>query len=149
MKEGSNPGWRADCHPALLHSFTARCPELPLETRGWEEQETVQGQWVKAQPSALPDDLSGATQAPSAFPILVQHMPANDGGQNELTWCPTEMHFKEAVVFYGLRSPFVKVMLNNWATQHRVIPQDWKGLVGVSCARSWSAITYYHARKRS
>lgn len=20
-------------------------------------------------------------------------------------------------------------MLNNWATQHRVIPQDWKGLV--------------------
>jgi hypothetical protein len=38
-------------------------------------------------------------------------------------------HFKEAIVSYGLHSSFVKEMLNNWATQHRVIPQDWKGLV--------------------
>lgn len=52
---------------------------------------------------------------------------------NELTWYLTEMlalkHVKEAMVLYGLHSPFVKEMLNNWATQHGVIPQDWKGLV--------------------
>lgn len=41
------------------------------------------------------------------------------------------MNFKEAVVVYGLQSPFVKEMLSNWATQHRVIPQEWKGLVSV------------------
>lgn len=71
------------------HTFTARCPE----TRGQKEQE----------------DLSGATQEPSVFPIVVQHMPANDGGHSyELTWCPIEMHFKEAVVVYGLQSPFIK-----------------------------------------
>ena len=41
------------------HTFTARCPELLRETRGQEEQETVQGKWVRVQPSALPEDLSG------------------------------------------------------------------------------------------
>ena len=25
--------------------------------------------------------------------------------------------------------PYVKQILNNWATQNRIIPQDWKGLV--------------------
>lgn len=29
------------------HTFTARCPELLRETRGQEEQETVQGKWVR------------------------------------------------------------------------------------------------------
>ena len=38
-------------------------------------------------------------------------------------------HFKEAVILYGLHSPFVKEMLNDLATQHSFIPQDGKGLV--------------------
>lgn len=38
------------------------------------------------------------------------------------------MNFKEAVVVYGLQSPFVKEMLSNWATQHRV-SQEWSGLM--------------------
>lgn len=136
------------CCPAL-HTFTARHPEHLRETRGQEEQEMVQGRWVRVQPSAPPEDWSGATQAASAFPIFVQHMPANDGAHayNELTWRPTEMHFKEAVVLYELLSPFIKEMLSTWATQHRVIPQDWKGLIGVSYARKWSTITHYHTRK--
>lgn len=52
-------------------------------------------------PSAPPEDLLGVTQASSPFSVLVQHMPANDGGHayNELTWCQTEMldlkHVKE------------------------------------------------------
>lgn len=50
----------------------------------------------------------------SAFPVSVQHMPAEDGGHaySELTWRLTEMpdlkHFKEAVVCHRL--PFVKEM---------------------------------------
>lgn len=36
-------------------------------------------------------------------------------------------HLKESIV--GLHSFFVKAMLNSWSTQHRAIPQDWKGLV--------------------
>lgn len=47
-------------------------------------------------------------------------------------------HFKEAILLYVLHSPFIKEMLNNWAIQHRAIPQDWKGLV---LTRSWSTIT--------
>lgn len=95
-------------------TFTARCPEHFCETRSQGGQ-----------------DLSGATQESSAFPIIVQHMPTNDGGHtyNEFTWCPMEMHFKEAVVVYGLQSPFIKKMLT--VTQHRVIPHVWKGLVSV------------------
>ena len=64
-------------------------------------------------------------------------MPANNGDHayNELTCCPIEMldlkHFKGAFVLCGSNSPFVKEMLSNWATQHRVIPQEWKGLVSV------------------
>lgn len=36
--------------------------------------------------------------------------------------------FKEAVVWYDMNSPFVKQMLNSWATQNRFILQDWKDL---------------------
>ena len=37
--------------------------------------------------------------------------------------------FKEAMISYGMHSPSVRQILNNWATQNRIIPQDWKGLV--------------------
>lgn len=37
-------------------------------------------------------------------------------------------HFKEAIALYGLHSPIFKEMLSNGTMQHRVIPQDWKGL---------------------
>lgn len=69
------------------------------------------------------------------FPVFVHHKPANDGGPayNELAWHSTEMldlkHFKEAMVLYSLHSPLLKEMLNTWAMQNRVIPQDWKSLV--------------------
>lgn len=38
-------------------------------------------------------------------------------------------HFKEARISYGKHLPFVKQIPNFWATQNRVIPQDWKELV--------------------
>jgi hypothetical protein len=62
-------------------------------------------------------------------------MPANNSGHayNELIWHPIKMldlkHLKEAIMLYGLHSPFVKEMLSNWAMQHGVILQDLKGLV--------------------
>ena len=37
--------------------------------------------------------------------------------------------FKQAVVSYRKHKTYVKQILNNWATQNRIIPQDWKGLV--------------------
>jgi hypothetical protein len=42
-----------------------------------------------------------------------------------------QKYVKEAVVLYGLHSSSDKEMLNNGLTQHRVILQDWKGLVAV------------------
>ena len=40
----------------------------------------LQGQWDSVHPSVLPEDLFDATQTTPAFPVFVQHMPANDGG---------------------------------------------------------------------
>lgn len=40
--------------------------------------------------------------------------------------------FKEDVVSYGMHSPFVKWILNSWATQNRIIPQEWKDLVAAT-----------------
>lgn len=37
--------------------------------------------------------------------------------------------FKEAIVSYVLHSPFVRKMLNSWATQSRIIPKDWTDLI--------------------
>lgn len=59
----------------------------------------------------------GPTQATSAFPVFMQHMPPTDGGFTyELTLSLIEMlglkYFEEAIVLYGLHSPFVKEMVN-------------------------------------
>ena len=54
----------------------------------------------------------GPTQATSAFPVFVQHMPAAAVIPvcKELTQVPIEMldlkHFKESVVLFGLHSSF-------------------------------------------
>lgn len=55
-------GWRVNCHPALLHTLTARHPGHLCETRDWEEQEVIKGQEVSVQPCAPPEDLLGVTQ---------------------------------------------------------------------------------------
>ena len=39
----------------------------------------LEAQQDSVQLSAPPENLLGPTQAPSAFPVFVQHMPANDG----------------------------------------------------------------------
>lgn len=76
--------------------------------------EAVQEKWVTVKPSALPEDLYEATQAPSAFLVFVQHMPANDGGEayDERTWHSTERldlkHFTGSIVNYGMHSCFLK-----------------------------------------
>ena len=53
-------------------------------------------------------------------------------GYEEVKWNPVEIldlrRFKAAVTSYGINSPYVKQMLNSWATQNRIIPQDWKDL---------------------
>lgn len=115
-------------HPAS-HNFTAIHPDHFNETRGWEEQQAVL--ILQVLPSGPQEVLHGA---PSAFPVFVQYMPANYGGQdyNELTWHMVKMvdlkHFKEAIILYNLHSPFLKEMLSNWFMQHRVITLDWKEL---------------------
>jgi hypothetical protein len=35
-------------------------------------------------------------------------------------------HFKEAMISYGMHSPYVRQILNNWATQNRIIPRGAK-----------------------
>ena len=50
-------------------------------------------------------------------------------------WVPVERldlrRFKEAVVLYGIHSPFVQQMLNSWSTGNRIVPNDWKDLVTI------------------
>ena len=54
-------------------------------------------------------------------------------GYDETGWHPIERkylrYFKEAMISYGVHSPYVKQILNNWATQNRIILQDWKEVV--------------------
>ena len=49
-----------------------------------------------------------------------------------MKWNPIEMldlkRFKEAAISYGKHPSYVKQMLNSWATQNIIIPQDWKDL---------------------
>ena len=77
----------------------------------------------------------GVSRSPSAFTVVIHHMPANSVEQSydEVGSHPIKMinirHFKEAIISYEMHSPYVKQILNNWATQNRIIPQDWKGLV--------------------
>ena len=65
-------------------------------------------------------------RSPSAFPGVLQHMPADgvEQGYDETGWSPIEMialsRFKEAAISYGMHSLFI---------QNRIIPQDWKGLL--------------------
>jgi hypothetical protein len=86
-------------------------------------------------PPEVEEQWPGVGRSPSAFPVVIQHKPANgvQPGYDETGWHPTEMialrHFKEAMISYMMHSPYVKQILNNWATQSRIIPQDWKGLV--------------------
>lgn len=54
-------------------------------------------------------------------------------GNDKIGWASVEMidpgYFKEAMLLYAIYSPYVKQILNNWATQNRIIPQDWERLV--------------------
>lgn len=66
-------------------------------------------------------------------------MPANgvEQGYGERGWRAVEMidlrWFKEAVVSYGRHKPYVKQILNNWATQN--YSQRLKG-IGDSCTEA-------------
>lgn len=68
------------------------------------------------------------------FPMTMQQMPANyqhSQGYVQINWKPPDIpdleRLKGAVVAYGKPSPCVKQILSHWATQNRVIPQDWQG----------------------
>lgn len=101
------------CCPAP-QTFAARSQQSLCGARGWEEQRTVKGKGVNLEPSALPEELSGFTKSPAVFPIIMQLMPANDGGHeyDEITWHPIEIldskWFKESIDSYRMHSPFIK-----------------------------------------
>lgn len=65
--EGNLPPCPAPC------TSNARHAKLLCKTRGQGEQDGVQL-------SAAPEQMLVPTRAPSAFPVLGQHRPANDGG---------------------------------------------------------------------
>jgi hypothetical protein len=37
--------------------------------------------------------------------------------------------FKEVMISYEMHLPYTEQTLSGWATQNRIIPQDWKGLI--------------------
>ena len=57
-------------------------------------------------------------------------MPAKrvEQGHGGIGWYPIERTdvrpFKESIISYGMHLPYVKQILNNWATQNGIIPQD-------------------------
>ena len=65
-------------------------------------------------------------------------------GYDKIGWHPTEMIdlrcFSEAVTSYRIHSLYVKQILNNWATENRIIPQDQKALNSNSCTRVQCAV---------
>lgn len=79
----------------------------------------------------------GVSRSPSAFTVVIHHMPANSVEQSydEVGSHPIKMinirHFKEALTSYGMCLPYVKHTLNNWVTQNRITPQHWKEFVSV------------------
>lgn len=52
--------------------------------------------------------------------------------------------FKESIVAYGMHPPYVRQMLNTWATQNRIIPQT---LENFPC--SWSVCMQMCASSRA
>ena len=60
--------------------------------------------------------------------VTLQEMP-NNRGSVTANWTPVPMldlrRFKEAIVSYGMHSPFVKQMLNWWSVCNKIIPKDW------------------------
>jgi hypothetical protein len=70
-----------------------------------------------------------------SFSSIVQHIPDKgmEQGNDKIGWASVEMidpgYFKEAMLLYAIYSPYVKQILNNWATQNKIIPQDCKRLV--------------------
>lgn len=51
----------------------------------------------------------------------------------KIGWCPREMIdlrlFKEPLILCKMHLIYLKQILNNWATQNKIIPQYFKGLV--------------------
>ena len=56
----------------------------------------------------------------------------NDRGCVRACWTSVSMldlkRFKEVIISNGMHSPYVKQMLNLWATWNRIIPQVWRDL---------------------
>ena len=68
------------------------------------------------------------------YPVTLQELPNDRYPQGCIRAdFPVEMldsrRFKEAIISYGMNSPFVKQMLNPWSPCNRIIPQDWRDLV--------------------
>jgi hypothetical protein len=61
------------------------------------------------------------------------HANGADHDYDETGWCPIEMiglkNFKEPVASHTVHLPYVKQILSNWATQNKIILQDWKEVV--------------------
>ena len=99
----------------------------PISREEVNLEPTMPPEWEEQQPEVM--------RSLSAFQVVIKYMPDNgmEQGYDKTGWHPTEMIdlrcFSEAVTSYRIHSLYVKQILNNWATQNRIIPQDWKGLV--------------------
>jgi hypothetical protein len=69
------------------------------------------------------------------YPVTTQDLPGDDRhlqGYEEVKWNLTDIldlrRFKEAIISYVINSPYVKQILNSWATQNRIILPDWKDI---------------------
>lgn len=98
-----------------------------------------------------------AMRSPMVFPVSVSEKPATkkqSNGPIAYHWEPIQMkdlkNIKEAIVMYGLHSPFVRELLTSWATVNKVTPKDWAQLASAvlenSCQIQWRALWRQEAK---
>ena len=87
---------------------------------------------INPKPTTMPEWEEGwprVLRGSSAFPLVVQHMPAKglEQSYDKIGWCPIEIiglrHFKEAMISYRMHLTYVKQILNNWVQLFSNSPQ--------------------------
>ena len=65
------------------------------------------------------------------YPVTIKKMrhDRDDADDTEASWALIQIldlwRVKEAIVSYGIHSPFIRQLLNSWSTCHQVTPKDW------------------------
>lgn len=127
-------------------NFEMDTPEAEVQTIEDESDLTL------PVPFRVRDDLPKVIMpSPMVYLVTVTEKPATKKHPKGFVECHLEpIHMKslkgikKAVVSYGIPSPYVKKLVESWATRYRVTPNDWGQLVSavleISPQIEWRAL---------